>query len=236
MPATVNRELACLKALFNHVLKADVPLRNPVSRVKFCEEHNEQTRVLSVAEQEKYLAKATPMLRDVATLMLETGMRPEEVYRIRRENVQLAQGFLVNPFGKTKAARRRVPLTATARSVLAARMSGEGTYLFPCETDSTRSVPKVNNAHDRAVRDSTVITFRLYDLRHTWATRAAMSGIDLVTLAAMLGHSRIQMVLRYAHPTQEHQHQAMEKLEQFMDGQRMAYAEQTSPVSSQLIQ
>ena len=80
MPATVNRELACLKALFNHVLKADVPLRNPVSRVKFCEEHNEQTRVLTIAEQEKYLAKATPLLRDIATLMLETGMRPEEVY------------------------------------------------------------------------------------------------------------------------------------------------------------
>jgi hypothetical protein len=35
--------------------------------------------------------------------------------------------------------------------------------------------------------------------------QSAMSGIDLVTLAAMLGHSRIQMVLRYAHPTQEHQ-------------------------------
>ncbi|MGA9768567.1 MAG: tyrosine-type recombinase/integrase [Blastocatellia bacterium] len=34
-------------------------------------------------------------------------------------------------------------------------------------------------------------SFRLYDLRHTWATGAAMSGIDLVTLAAMLGHSRI---------------------------------------------
>jgi site-specific recombinase XerD len=59
-PATVNRELACLKALFNHVLKADIPLRNLVNRVKFCEEHNEQTRVLSVAEQEKYLAKAPP--------------------------------------------------------------------------------------------------------------------------------------------------------------------------------
>jgi integrase len=235
-PATVNRELACLKALFNHVLKGDVPLRNPVSRVKFCEEHNEQTRVLSVAEQEKYLAKATPMLRDVATLMLETGMRPEEVYRIRRENAHLVQGFLVNPFGKTKAARRRVPLTASARSVLVARMSGEGVYLFPCETDSTRPVPKVNNAHDRAVRDSKVALFRLYDLRHTWATRAAMSGIDLVTLAAMLGHSRIQMVLRYAHPTQQHQHQAMERLEQYMDGQRMAHAEQISPVSNQLVQ
>jgi integrase len=235
-PATVNRELACLKALFNHVLKGDVLLRNPVSRVKFCEEHNEQTRVLSYDEQERYLAVATPMLRDVATLMLETGMRPEEVYRIRRENVQLEQGFLVIPYGKTKAARRRVPLTATARRVLGLRMASDEGFLFPCETDSTRPVPKVNNAHDRAVRDSKVSPFRLYDLRHTWATRAAMSGIDLVTLAAMLGHSRIQMVLRYAHPTQQHQHQAMEKLEAFVSEQRIAYAERTAPQTTHAIQ
>jgi len=59
------------------------------------------------------------------------------------------------------------------------------------------------------------LKFRLYDLRHTWATRAAESGIDLVTLAAMLGHSKINMVLRYAHPTEQHQRSAAEKLEQF---------------------
>jgi len=39
-PATVNRELACLKALFNHAIKADLPVRNPVSRVDFLPEHN----------------------------------------------------------------------------------------------------------------------------------------------------------------------------------------------------
>jgi integrase len=142
-------------------------------------------------------------------------MRPEEVYRIRRENVQIEHGFLVIPYGKTKAARRRVPLTAAARSVLGQRMASDKAYLFPCETDSSRPVPKVNNAHDRAVKDSKVAQFRLYDLRHTWATRAAMSGIDLVTLAAMLGHSRIQMVLRYAHPTEAHQMNALVRLEAF---------------------
>ena len=130
-------------------------MRNPVSRVGFLTERNEQTRVLSFDEQSRYLAVATPMLRDIATLMLETGMRPEEVYRIQPENVSLAGGFLFNPFGKTKAARRRVPLTATARNVLKRRMAGLGTpYLFPCDTDPARPVPKVNNAHDRAVRDS----------------------------------------------------------------------------------
>jgi len=55
-----------------------------------------------------------------------------------------------------------------------------------------------------------VAPFRLHDLRHIWATRAAMSGIDLVTLAGMLGHSRIQMVLRYA---PRHRTNAMEQLE-----------------------
>ncbi len=43
-----------------------------------------------------------------------------------------------------------------------------------------------------------------------------MAEIDLVTLAAMLGHSRIQMVLRYAHPTEEHQFAAMQKRQRFM--------------------
>jgi hypothetical protein len=38
-------------------------------------------------------------------------MRPEEVYRIQPENVNLTGGYLFNPHGKTKAARRRVPLT-----------------------------------------------------------------------------------------------------------------------------
>jgi 4-amino-4-deoxy-L-arabinose transferase-like glycosyltransferase len=72
---------------------------------------------------------------------------------------------------------------------------------------------------------------RLYDLRHTWVTRAAMSGIDLVTLAAMLGHSRIQMVLRYAHPTQEHQTKSMEQLERFNAEQQIAAFEKQSAMT-----
>ena len=62
-PATVNRELACLRAMFNHVLKGDVPVKNPVSKIgaKALQENNEQMRVLTYQEQSAYLAKATPM-------------------------------------------------------------------------------------------------------------------------------------------------------------------------------
>jgi integrase len=143
MPATVNRELACLKALFTQAIKSELVVRNPVSQVGFLAEQNEQTRVLSFDEQARYLAIATQLLRDVATLMLETGMRPEEVYRIRPENVNLAGGFLLNLYGKTKAARRRVPLNSRAKSVLADRMKDlKTTYVFPCEVDEGRPVPR----------------------------------------------------------------------------------------------
>ena len=84
----------------------------------------------------------------------------------------------------------------------------------------------MNNAHEGALRRSGVAQFRLYDLRHTSATRAVMSGVDLVTLAAMLGHSRIQMVLRYTHQTDAHQAQAMRKLEEFNAAKQMAQFEE----------
>ena len=57
--------------------------------------------------------------------------------------------------------------------------------------------------------------FRIYCLRYTLASRMAMAGVDLVTLAALLGHSRIEMVVRYAHPVEEHKMDAIKKLEEF---------------------
>jgi integrase len=108
---------------------------------------------------------------------------------------------------------------------LAAKNKSEGAYLFPCEADATRTLPGIQSAHARALRESKVAQFRPYDCRHTWATRAVEAGIDLVTLAAMLGHSKINMVLRYAHPTQEHQTNAMDKMELYVSGKKTAHAE-----------
>jgi integrase len=216
-PATVNRELACLRAMFNHTAKEHQELRNPVSQVKLLAEANQQDRVLNFAEQRAYLAAATPMLAAVAGLILETGMRPEEVFTLRATSVSMKDRFLKVERGKTPSARRRIDLTDAAlailkaRSTLAAKL--ESPYLFPCEVDPKRPLPGIQSAHARALADSRVAAFRPYDLRHTWATRAAEAGIDLVTLASMLGHSRIQMVMRYAHPTQAHQSSAMKRLE-----------------------
>src|SRR4030095_1139816 len=143
-PATINRELACLKHLFKG--NEDLIAKNPVTGVKFLDEDNEQTRVLHTEEEKLYLLAASQPLQDIAKLMLETGMRPEEVHRIRRENVHLEQGYLVNPFGKTKAARRKIPLSAGACAVLLKRLDkAKGDYLFPGRSTEAPIV-KVNAA------------------------------------------------------------------------------------------
>jgi hypothetical protein len=54
--------------------------------------------------------------------------------------------------------------------------------------------------------------------------------------AAMLGHTKINMVLRYAHPTQEHQTKAMDKTELYVSDPKIAYAERTAPQTSSAIQ
>lgn len=98
-------------------------------------------------------------LRDVATLMLQTGMRPEEVCRIRRKNVDLDQDYLFNPHGKTSAAKRRIPLNRTAKEVMSRRLEQDGDYLFKGRVEG-RPIVKVNAAHTAAVDRSGCVTLR----------------------------------------------------------------------------
>jgi hypothetical protein len=59
---------------------------------------------------------------------------------------------------------------STALAVIKRRVeAAEGAYLFPHRSDSDRPCLKLNNSHDRALKDSKLKKFRLYDPRHTWA-------------------------------------------------------------------
>lgn len=133
--------------------------------------------------------------------------------------MNLDSGFIQIESGKTKAARRKIPLTERAIRVLTRRVStGKGLYVFSggrSGKDPDNPIIKLNNAHTATVTRAKTRKFRLYDLRHTFASRMAMAGVDLVTLAALLGHSRVQIVMRYAHPIEEHKIEAMQKLENY---------------------
>lgn len=228
-PATVNRELAALRAIFNLAIKHGTVKENPVKGVSFLREDNENMRVLSHEDEACFLKVAIPRLREVAELMLNTGLRPDEVYRLRREDVHILEGYLHVPFGKSPAAKRNIPLSGEARKLLAERLEKLGTevYVFPSKRDPKRPMGNIANTHHRTVKRAGLAWFRLYDLRHTFATRAVQSGMDLPTLAGILGHSKLNMVLRYAHPTPEHKRQAITRLEHYVTEGRLQSHETT---------
>ena len=216
-PATTNRDLAALRFMLNFGIRQGHVVRNPVTGVRFLPEGPGMMRVVSHDEQRLYLEAANPLLRDVATLIVETGIRPEEVFTICQENVHLNRRYLFVPTGKTKFARRNIPLPDAAVEVLKRRLAtAKGPYLFPHRRDPNRPLTTVQKAHEDAIRKTNVHPpFRLYDLRHTYGSRSAMAGVDLATLKELMGHSHIATTMRYVHPTPEHKREAVRKLERF---------------------
>jgi len=216
-PASTNRDLAALRFMLNFAIRQGHVVRNPVTGVRFLPEGPGMMRVVSHDEQRRYLEAGNPVLRDVATLIAEAGMRPEEVFTIRQENVHLNQRYLFIPTGKTKFARRNLPLSDAAVEVVKRRLASlKGPYLFPHRRDPNRPLTTVQKAHEAALRKATIHpAFRLYDLRHTYGSRTAMAGVDLPTLKELMGHSHIATTMRYVHPTPEHKREAVRKLERF---------------------
>ncbi|OFV97176.1 MAG: hypothetical protein A3H94_03990 [Acidobacteria bacterium RIFCSPLOWO2_02_FULL_60_20] len=217
--AAVNRDLAVLRILFSYAMRLKWTASNPVREIKFLREPVLHMRVLTVKEENEYLRSASPILRDVAILILDTGMRPGEVCALRRSDFDLEHRSVHVRAGKTVNARRFIPLTARASATLRERTSRvTSEWLFPCPFDSERPVLEVRKAHDAAVRRSHINPrFRLYDLRHTALSRMAMSGMDLATLKELAGHSQIQMTMRYVHPSPDHKRKAIDVFESFVD-------------------
>jgi integrase len=216
-PGAVNRDLAVLRILFNLAIRMGKAKTNPVVGIKLLPESNLPMRAISRDEELAYLDAASQPLRDVASLMLETGMRPCEVFQLRTKDVNLELGYLRIRHGKTPAARRTIPLTHRARTILSCRIDeAPSDLLFPSRCDATRPIHWLRKAHMAALNEARIDPpFRLYDLRHTALTRMAMAGVDLPTLRELAGHTNIQMTMRYVHPTPEHKRAAIQKLEDF---------------------
>ena len=76
-----------------------------------------------------------------------------------------------------------------------------------------KSLKDIRTAFENVCRRAGIKKLRFHNLRHTFATRLVLSGVDLVTVSKLLGHSSIQMTMRYSHPTPEALKNAVSKLD-----------------------
>jgi integrase len=190
----------------------------PKIRLLAGERHREH--VVTPEEEAKYLAAASPLLSDVATVLIDSGMRPEECFRLLWENVtwtNARHGTLLVTHGKTAAARRVLPMTKRVRSVLEMRWEQLGSpregWVWPAPTKSSHIEPStLKKQHARALKLAGVRPFVLYSLRHTFLTRLGESGCDVWTLARIAGHSSIAISSRYVHPSHKAVFEAMDRM------------------------
>jgi integrase len=202
-PATVNRELTLLKTMFNLGIRWGYADANPVREVKLFREESIKQRVLMPEEEERLLSACTGKrvhLKPVLLLLLNTGARLREILSLRWESLNLTFGQIVITATNSKAKRQRfIPLNAVARQVLTElRATVQSEYVFP-SISAWKSLKWIHTAFWNACREAGIRGLRLHDLRHTFASRLAAMGIDLVTIKDLLGHASIVTTLRYAH-------------------------------------
>jgi integrase len=192
------------------------------------EQHRE--RVVTPVEEAKYLAAAPEPLSSIASGLVDTGMRPEECFRLCWESVAWVNGrhgTLCVTRGKTAAARRVLPMTTRVRGILESRWERaekplEG-WIWPGPTRSGHvEVSSLRKQHAKAfeivAKEATknnqkpVRPFVLYSLRHTFLTRLGQSGCDVWTLARIADHSQIGISSRYVHPSEDAMFAAMSRL------------------------
>jgi integrase len=217
---TLRHDLHALSKFFGHAIKQHWARENPIRNVEIPSDADAvRIHVLPAIEEQQYFARAAMHrdLHDLGRLMLNQGPRPDEVTSLAKADVDLEHRRMYIRRGKSRAARRKLDLTAESCRILAERMAGASPWIFPSSRNPGQHVTRVNSAHDRlcekAQADGLALDFVLYDLRHTFATRMAEEGIDLATLAKILGHNSIRIVERYVHPTEEHRKSAMLRYE-----------------------
>jgi integrase len=209
LPSSVNSSLRVLRRALRLAVEWGIVQSSPKIKLLRGEHHRE--RVVTPDEESKYLGAAGELMADLAAVLIDTGMRPEENARLRWESISWVNGqygTLQVTHGKTAAARRMLPLSPKVRSILerrwnAAQRPEEG-WVWAAGTASGHIEPStVKKQHKRALLLSGVRPFVLYSLRHTFLTRLGAAGCDAWTLARIAGHSSITMSTRYVHPSSD---------------------------------
>ncbi len=211
--ATVDKDLAVFKAFFNWCMARNLAASNPVCRVKFFNEDNSRLRYLTEDEYSRLLQAAkkietSPFLAEKIILSVHTGLRRGSLFHLRWDQVDFLNRVL--RIQRTKSGRpHALPLNATVLTTLQALYNQripDCPYAFPHATGRKADEPvqDVKNAFHTALETAEIKDFTWHDLRHTFASWLIMKGASLRSVAELLGHRGLRMVMRYAHLSPEH--------------------------------
>lgn len=160
--------------------------------------------VLDAEQEQAILANGSQLLRDALVFIQDAGLRPDEVSRVRIENIDWKTCTYFNASGKTKKARRRIPMSKRLFDALFVRAGKrkEG-WLFTSKRSKTGHVTadSLSRAFCRAKRAAKLPEeLVLYSARHTYGTAVYSATGNLKVVMEVMGHSDVKTAMRYQHP------------------------------------
>jgi integrase len=210
----VNRELAVLRAVYNRCREwGKYEGDNPVRAVKGIRESEGRLRFLEPDEEAKLLATAREPLRSIILAGIYAGLRIEsEALTLAPGDVDFRTGLLTVQSAYAKSGRtRRVPMNATLRAALSPlKEQATGAAIFARPDGSPYR--SVRTAFQTACRRAGLADVTPHVLRHTFASRLVMAGVNLRTVQELGGWSSLDLVQRYAHLTDAHKADAVERI------------------------
>lgn len=227
---TVNREMSCLHHLFTKAVEWEMMERNPFDKGKtlLLKENNQRLRFLSEEEIQDLLAQRPRHLRRIVECAILTGMRRGEILSLKWSQVR--NGFIYLQKTKTNEPRQ-IPINDDLAALLGEiRKEFNGEYVFTYRKSEDKlkgakpvrkrkkpapvaeAVSGIKSAFNTALKNAGIENFRFHDLRHTFASHAVMRGGTLKQVQEILGHKTMTMTLRYAHLSQEHKKEAVNRL------------------------
>lgn len=210
-PSTINREITVLKHILSRAVRWEFLSINQVAGMKPLREPSGRTRFLSLEEVERLLAACgdslSPYLRAFVVVALNTGMRRNEVLGLSRKTIDWANHIATLDDTKNGDARQIYLNDAALEALrsLPARLDSE--RLFPLRPNQTTMLFR------RAVKRAGIEDFRLHDLRHTFASYQAMSGVAVRGLQSLLGHKDPRMTMRYSHLSEAYLRAAVNRVQ-----------------------
>ena len=154
---------------------------------------DEMARLNAVLTRDEFWC---PHVVAIVRLLMLTGCRFGEIAALEWDWIKGKRIHLPD----SKSGPRTVWLCDAARAVIDAipRYGEDCPYLFP-DRPPTRPIATIQRQWDRIREEAGLPGLRLHDLRHSWASVAAMNGVGMVTIAKLLGHALVETTERYVH-------------------------------------
>jgi integrase len=200
--ATINRELACLKHMFTRSIEWGLVPSSPAKKVKLFPEKPNKLRVISEAEFQKLHQAASPHFKPLLFCAYQTGARKGELAKLRWEDVDLEAEFMYTRESKNNESRP-ISINASLMNTLRKlKKDSNSEYVFTKhEGKPYTSNTAWKRAWISALRTSGIEKCTFHDLRHSFASRLVMAGVDISSVQELMGHKDINMTKRYSHPT-----------------------------------